>query len=57
VPTSAACNAPPYRQFDFWLGEWDLVGNDGKKSADEKVLQVLGGCALRRTGRASGGQG
>jgi hypothetical protein len=58
VPTSAACAAPQYRQFDFWLGEWDLVGNDGKKSADEKVVQVLGGCALQEnwTG-VKGGQG
>ena len=47
VPMSAACSAPQYRQFDFWLGEWDLVGNDGKKSAEDRVLQVLGGCALQ----------
>ncbi len=44
---SAACNAPQYRQFDFWLGEWDLVGTDGKKSAEDKVVRVLGGCALQ----------
>ena len=47
VPTSAACVAPQYRQFDFWLGEWDLVGADGKKSAEDKVVQVLGGCGLQ----------
>jgi hypothetical protein len=47
VPTSAACTAPQYRQFDFWLGEWDLVGADGKKSAEDRVVQVLGGCGLQ----------
>ena len=56
VPTSAACTAPQYRQFDFWLGEWDLVGSDGKKSAEDRVVQVLGGCALQEnwTGVKSG---
>ena len=53
---SASCTAPQYRQFDFWLGDWDLVGVDGKKSAEDKVVQVLGGCALQEnwTGVRSG---
>ncbi len=56
APMSAACSGPQYRQFDFWLGEWDLVGADGKKSADDKVVQVLGGCGLEEnwTGARSG---
>jgi hypothetical protein len=56
VPMSAACNSPQHRQFDFWLGEWDLVGSDGKKSAEDRVVQVLGGCALQEnwTGVKSG---
>jgi len=44
---SPSCTAPQYRQFDFWLGEWDLVGADGKKSAEDKVVQILGGCAIQ----------
>jgi hypothetical protein len=53
---SAACAAPQHRQFDFWLGEWDLVGNDGKKSAEDKVVSILGGCAIQEnwTGVKSG---
>jgi len=59
VPTpapSAACLGPQYRQFDFWLGEWDLVGVDGKKSAEDKVVSILGGCAIQEnwTGVKSG---
>lgn len=46
---SPSCAAPQNRQFDFWLGEWDLVGADGKKSAEDRVMQVLGGCALEET--------
>ena len=44
---SAACAGDKYRQFDFWLGEWDLVSPDGKKSADDKVVAVLGGCGVQ----------
>src|SRR6266511_2744620 len=53
---SASCTAPQYRQFDFWLGDWDLVGADGQKSAEDQVVQVLGGCALQEnwTGVKSG---
>jgi hypothetical protein len=49
---SPSCAAPQHRQFDFWLGEWDLVGSDGKKSATDKVVQVLGGCALQENGNS-----
>ena len=50
VPTiSPSCSAPQYRQFDFWLGDWDFVGTDGKKSTEDRVVQVLGGCALQET--------
>jgi len=53
---SAACVGPQNRQFDFWLGEWDLVGSDGKKSAEDKVVSILGGCAIQEnwTGVKSG---
>jgi hypothetical protein len=53
---SAACVGPQYRQFDFWLGEWDLVGVDGKKSAEDRVVSILGGCAIQEnwTGVKSG---
>jgi hypothetical protein len=53
---SAACLAPQNRHFDFWLGEWDLVGADGKKSAEDRVVSILGGCAIQEnwTGVKSG---
>ena len=53
---SAACGGPEYRQFDFWLGEWDLASVDGKKSAEDKVVSILGGCAIQEnwTGVKSG---
>jgi hypothetical protein len=42
------CAGPEYRQFDFWLGDWDVfdLGNTGPAVAHTRVDQILGGCAL-----------
>src|SRR5580765_1514962 len=52
---SEACSGEKYRQFDFWLGDWELVGGDGKKTADDKIFVVLGGCALQENGSSVDG--
>jgi hypothetical protein len=54
-PPSSACAAPEFRQFDFWLGDWDLVIR-ARKAADkdewvvahgtQHVESLLGGCAI-----------
>ena len=55
---SDACSGEKYRQLDFWLGEWDLVGGDGKKTADDKVVMVLGGCGVQENWTGTkGGEG
>src|SRR5437867_3250196 len=45
----APCTAPEYRQFDFWLGDWDTfdVGVPEKVIARNRVELMLDGCALR----------
>lgn len=41
-----ACTAEQFRQFDFWLGHWD-VNEPGKDPvASNHILRVAGGCAL-----------
>lgn len=42
----APCSAPIYRQFDFWLGEWEAFGVKGKKAGDSKISPILGGCVI-----------
>ena len=44
----APCNAPEYRQFDFWIGDWDAfdVGSP-TVVARTRVDRILGGCVLR----------
>lgn len=48
--TPAHCQAPAYRQFDFWLGDWDTFDSnalDKPPVARNHVDAILGGCALR----------
>jgi hypothetical protein len=42
------CAAPEYRQFDFWLGDWDAfeIGSRAPE-AHVKIDRLLGGCVLR----------
>jgi len=45
---SASCALPEYRQFDFWVGDWDAfdVDNPSVKVARNQVDRILGGCVL-----------
>ncbi|GLQ96884.1 hypothetical protein [Dyella mobilis] len=47
----AYCSAPAYRQFDFWLGDWDTYRIKDDKPGDvsvarNRVTSMLDGCAL-----------
>jgi len=45
----AACAGPEFRQFDFWLGDWDTyeMADTSKVVARNRVTSILGGCVLR----------
>ena len=49
-PPPADCQAPEYRQFDFWLGDWDVVPATppAKPSppARNTITLAHGGCVL-----------
>jgi hypothetical protein len=45
--TSAPCSAPEYRQFDFWLGDWDSFDIvNSSKDARVRVGRILEGCVI-----------
>lgn len=45
---SRSCDGPRYRDFDFWLGRWDVFERGGsKKVADVRITATLDGCVLR----------
>lgn len=48
LPKSASCATPEYREFDFWVGDWDVFENDATtKVAHVRVDRVLDDCVLR----------
>lgn len=45
---AATCAASEYKQFDFWIGDWDVVdaGKPDVVAARVRVDRMLDGCAL-----------
>jgi hypothetical protein len=54
---AAACSSAEYRQFDFWIGDWDAfdADNPGKAVARNQVEPILQGCVVREDYRATSG--
>jgi hypothetical protein len=40
------CSGPVYRQFDFWIGEWEVYGKNGQKAGDSKISMILDSCVI-----------
>jgi hypothetical protein len=49
------CAAPEHRQFDFWLGEWEVRTPDGKLAGRNTIRRTLGGCVLQENWRGARG--
>jgi ketosteroid isomerase-like protein len=48
APDALLCTSPEYRQFDFWIGDWDVFEPDSSTStAHVRINRILGGCVLR----------
>lgn len=45
--TPAPCSAPEYRQFDFWIGRWNVYGPDGRLAGTNDVTREFDGCVGR----------
>lgn len=47
-----------YRDFDFWLGHWQVHDPEGQLRGHNEITVIAGGCALREHWRsAAGGSG
>jgi len=51
-----ACDSPEHRQFDFWIGEWEVTipGTDYVVGTN-RIESILGGCALQESWLARDG--
>lgn len=48
IPPPAPCGGPAFRQFDFWVGHWDVYPNGSDRMIAHSLIEdVYSGCAIR----------
>ncbi len=45
-PPPKPCQAAEHRQFDFWLGEWEVFDKGGKVVGHSRIESILNGCVI-----------
>ena len=45
-PPSPCKTRPEHRQFDFWVGEWDVINPRGQRAGTNSVQLILGDCVV-----------
>ncbi len=48
------CTSAAHRAFDFWLGEWQVHGANGKLAGTNLITSAHAGCVLRESYRTPG---
>ena len=43
------CAATEHRQFDFWIGDWNVTTPDGAPAGRNRIESMLEGCVLRES--------
>lgn len=60
-PAAAApmrCDSPESRQFDFWVGEWNVTDQaTGRHAGISHIEKLYGGCVLRENWSSEGFRG
>jgi len=54
-----SCTVTEHRAFDFWIGEWNVYGTNGKLAGTNSIKREIGGCVLHErydTGRGYSGE-
>ena len=49
------CDSPEFRQFDFWVGSWDVTSPDGKPAGTNQITRELKDCVLHEHWQGAGG--
>jgi hypothetical protein len=55
APPPQGCSSEAHRQFDFWIGEWEVSTPDGKVAGHNVIESILGGCVLAENWTSAGG--
>jgi len=53
---SAPCTQPgsPWRQFDFWVGSWDVYDRAGNRVGQSRIERILGDCVVLENWKGTG---
>jgi len=51
----ASCSAKEYRQFDFWIGHWEVKDHKNTIVGTNKIFPIMNGCALSENWTGAGG--
>jgi Spy/CpxP family protein refolding chaperone len=58
APAPPRCDTPEHRQFDFWIGDWDVTNPAGARAGANSITSILDGCVLQEHWKgARGGEG
>lgn len=49
------CTDEEHRQFDFWIGTWDVFDPEGRQVGVNRISLELNGCALHESWESLGG--
>ncbi len=56
APPPQVCVKPEHRQFDFWVGRWDVFARGSDRLVGHSLVEKLyGGCVLRENWSGLGG--
>ena len=53
---ATACSSEKHRQFDFWIGEWNVT-SDGQQAGTNSVYLIQNGCVLQENWQGEGEDG
>ncbi len=48
------CAADAHRQFDFWVGTWEVTNAQGNVVGTNRISSILGGCVLLEEWQSAG---
>ena len=51
----APCSTPEHHQFDFWIGEWNVITEDGRQAGANRIERILDGCVLQENWTGANG--
>ena len=54
APPQPTCDGPEYRQFDFWIGEWDVTVQ-GRPAGRSSITSQEKGCIIHEQWTGAGG--